>query len=304
MVHKAAKSRRGPRRRSRRSVSRTKRPGRLHAFAGPGATHGPLPTCTPVHGRLPSATPRRAAAASSAACVTRSPLGTCTAKHEKLGLSAVDRAKLARRRPHHLFRHARAPQRRRHAELGERLEAGAIRGIVGGVRAVGQDLVAVERHALEDGREDERLAAVAAVGAVRADLVMREHVGVGQREVRAQLPWPDGARRRSRTPAGTPCARRRPSRRSRRAAQPPAGTTSRTRPRTPPPTAGCAQRSPQAPRRRPLCPGPVVVIPAALLNSAAAQASWPTMPMCCGHTPSHAPQPMHEDAGPCDAFQS
>ena len=39
-------------------------------------------------------------------------------------------------------------------------------------------------------------------------------------------------------------------------------------------------------------------------NSSAARPSSFTMAICCGHTLSHAPQPMHDDAGPSDAFQS
>lgn len=39
-------------------------------------------------------------------------------------------------------------------------------------------------------------------------------------------------------------------------------------------------------------------------NSPAALASSRTMPMRWGHTPSHTPHAMHEDAGPAEAFQS
>ena len=78
--------------------------------------------------------------------------------------------------------HAGAAQRRHHPGLGQRFEAGAPLGVVGGVGAVDDDHEPIGRRGPAHFPEDEALAEVAAVGGIRADSLLGEHVRFHYRE--------------------------------------------------------------------------------------------------------------------------
>ncbi len=157
------------------------------------------------------AAPDVSAARSRESAVNASPFGTCTARHEKLGLSAVNRPSSREAARTSSFDN---PPRRRGEITPSSASArkpGRFAGIIGGVRAVDQHLAPVARHALENSREDERLASIAAIRRVFADVGARQDVGVYQPRNRLRAGLPSEARPQFRTQAETPCARRTPS---------------------------------------------------------------------------------------------